>query len=447
MTQIERIELPYTNTSERFTLSKNDITNAFQRQYFHVYASRLDILKPRILEAAKAEGLDTYYKQLEGLKLKEKAFVIGTIQKKISLRPSILKELAEDEKMLPEDADGEEEGTPSLITNKDYLEFEDEKQIVTLGGNISMDEVATGCTVGLYGSQVKDSLFEVEKIIFPSIPQQKTVSSGPKGRVALISGLELCGSAEKDRDTCLSLMMFARWLNNEITGDKTDAQLVSSIERVLVVGDSLAAAQAKEFSSAVAYLRLSRQDCSANINGISSLDNLLAKFTSKLSIDLLPGQTDPTTQLWPQQPIHKACLPLSSASGAALGLVTNPYSFKLGDDEFLVTSGLNLTDLRRLSTVQKSSDLMKYILRWQHLAPTAPDTVDAFPFEKRDPFIMDGIPHVMICGNQPEFSSEMFECKSGKTLCISLPRFSRTHMVSILDLNSMEVTNHYFGPN
>ncbi|VDN22916.1 unnamed protein product [Cylicostephanus goldi] len=71
----------------------------------------------------------------------------------------------------------------------------------------------------------------------------------------------------------------------------------------------------------------------------------------------------------PQQPIHRACLPRSSVSGAALSLH--------------VIEGQNVSDLRRLSAVTSSCELMKNLLRWQHVAPTCPDTVDGFPFDKR----------------------------------------------------------------
>ncbi|KAK6041967.1 hypothetical protein COOONC_20524 [Cooperia oncophora] len=82
----------------------------------------------------------------------------------------------------------------------------------------------------------------------------------------------------------------------------------------------------------------------------------------------------------PQQPIHRACLPKSSVPDAALTLPTNPYEFSLDGLDFIATSGRTVSDLRRLSAVSSSCDLMKLILRWQHLAPTCPDTVDGFPF-------------------------------------------------------------------
>lgn len=45
----------------------------------------------------------------------------------------VWQELAEDEKMIPDDLEVENEGdAPSLVSQKDFLEFEDEKQIVKL---------------------------------------------------------------------------------------------------------------------------------------------------------------------------------------------------------------------------------------------------------------------------------------------------------------------------
>lgn len=124
---------------------------------------------------------------------------------------------------------------------------------------------------------------------------------------------------------------------------------------------------------------------------IAVLDTILSKLSKKVKLDLMPGVGDPCSQQMPQQPIHPACLPKSTGSDASLTLPTNPYEFTLGGLDFLATSGRSVSDLRRLSGVHSSCDLMELILRWQHLAPTCPDTVDGYPFEKRDPFVMDGV--------------------------------------------------------
>ncbi|KAK6031580.1 DNA polymerase epsilon subunit B [Ostertagia ostertagi] len=146
-----------------------------------------------------------------------------------------------------------------------------------------------------------------------------------------------------------------------------------------------------------------------------------------MKVDLVPGLGDPCTQQMPQQPIHRACLPKSSAPENTLTLPTNPYQFTLDGLDFLATSGSSYAG--------------------SILAPTCPDTVDGFPFDKRDPFIMDDeFPHVMVVGNQPSLESDWFEGPNGeKCLMISVPRFSRTQMIVLLDLDTMEVTSQLFG--
>uniref|UniRef100_A0A1I7XEB6 DNA_pol_E_B domain-containing protein n=1 Tax=Heterorhabditis bacteriophora TaxID=37862 RepID=A0A1I7XEB6_HETBA len=165
-----------------------------------------------------------------------------------------------------------------------------------------------------------------------------------------------------------------------------------------------------------------------------------------MCVDVMPGLGDPATQQLPQQPIHRACLPRASINGAALGLVPNPYEFTLEGLDFIITSGQNITDLRRLSGVSSGCDFLELLLKWQHLSPTCPDTVDGFPFIGRDPLVIDKcFPHIMIAGNQPRAESRWLETDERRTLLLSLPKFSRTHMVTLLNLTSMEVSYRYFG--
>ncbi|KAK6747529.1 hypothetical protein RB195_000620 [Necator americanus] len=447
MVQSERIDLNYMNRCKKYLLTPQDKQDAFERQYYHVYATRLEALKPRIMEGGKNMlGSDIEYKQLEDLEMYEKAFVIGTIEKRISKRPGVLKEIAEEELILPEDYDGDE--MMSIVSNKDFLEFEDEKQIVKLEGNIAMDDVATGCTVGLYGSQVKSDVFNVEQIIWPTpCPQRPWPSTKTGGVVAFISGLELTGDAVNDAAVTTAFELMSRWLNDEISDHIDQTSICSRIERLVVLGESIAIGQAQEFASAVHYLNLTYKEASSNVETIAILDTLLSRVSNKVKVDLVPGIGDPCMQQMPQQPIHRACLPRTSASGAALSLVTNPYEFTLGDLDFLATSGQNISDLRRLSAVSSSCDLMKHILCWQHIAPTCPDTIDGFPFDKRDPLILDGaFPHILVAGNQPLPESQWYEGQNGeKCLMISVPRFSKTQLLVLLDLDNMDVMFEHFS--
>lgn len=64
--------------------------------------------------------------------------------------------------------------------------------------------------------------------------------------------------------------------------------------------------------------------------------------------------------------------------------------------------------------------LMESMLRWRHVAPTAPDTLcnapwqgkikltlGCYPFQDCDPFVLEETPHIFFAGNQPEYASEL----------------------------------------
>ena len=50
---------------------------------------------------------------------------------------------------------------------------------------------------------------------------------------------------------------------------------------------------------------------------------------------------------------------------------------------------------------------MEALLRWRHLAPTAPDTLPAIPLSEADPFIMTASPAVFFVGCQPSYGTRL----------------------------------------
>lgn len=188
----------------------------------------------------------------------------------------------------------------------------------------------------------------------------------------------------------------------------------------------------------------------------------------------MPGVGDPTTHLMPQQPIHRAVFPRASLCGEMLKLVPNPYQFMLDDVYIMGTSGIfnfiylfiyfkccllffmisqegvflgqNINDLKRFCEEVTSVDLLKSVLYYQHLAPTVPDTTDGFPFENRDPLIIEeDFPHIFFAGNQnrAEFSLTEFE-EGRKTLLLSIPSFSKTRSVLLVNLKTLDVIEQSF---
>ena len=82
---------------------------------------------------------------------------------------------------------------------------------------------------------------------------------------------------------------------------------------------------------------------------------------------------------------------------------TNPYWTEVDGVSILGSSGQNVDDISRNSTIDDPLDALECLLRWCHLAPTAPDTLACFPFKEKDPFTIDQSPHVMFVGNQDCF--------------------------------------------
>lgn len=86
--------------------------------------------------------------------------------------------------------------------------------------------------------------------------------------------------------------------------------------------------------------------------------------------------------------------------------------------------------------VQVMSDSMLQ----RHICCTAPDTLACFPFVDQDPFILRSSPHVYFVGNQPCFAEG--EVKDGdRTIkLISVPSFSKTGTVVLLNLHTLQCT-------
>ena len=92
----------YKYLSDDFSLQM--IGRTYERQFYHVYRSRLESLKPRVEEAARQKfGASVKIRSLCDLGndeemdvIDKKVLVIGTTFKIQELKPSILKEISED---------------------------------------------------------------------------------------------------------------------------------------------------------------------------------------------------------------------------------------------------------------------------------------------------------------------------------------------------------------
>ena len=171
----------------------------------------------------------------------------------------------------------------------------------------------------------------------------------------------------------------------------------------------------------------------------------LTQLAASVPVDVMPGEGDPTNQALPQQPLHPCLFPEAArfAACGSFAAATNPHDFSVGGCDFLGTSGQNIDNMRAYMDVAsnmdtdmdtdtevktnlgargaESLDLMASSLRWQHVAPSAPDTLACYPYKDRDPFYVSSSPHVYFAGNQPAFGARVVRDGDTKTLLVSVP--------------------------
>jgi DNA polymerase delta subunit 2 len=173
---------------------------------------------------------------------------------------------------------------------------------------------------------------------------------------------------------------------------------------------------------------------------------MVAQLAATVPVDLLPGTTDPANYTLPQQPLHHCLFPLSRTY-PTFRLTTNPAQVECGGGVRVAGhAGQPTSDMARFSTAGDASELLERTLRWRHLAPSAPDTLACYPFQERDPFVIDEAPHVLFAGNQPAFSSRLVEEGEGddarRVRAVAVPSFARTQSFVLVDLASDTLECH-----
>ncbi|VDP49461.1 unnamed protein product [Soboliphyme baturini] len=231
--------------------------------------------------------------------------------------------------------------------------------------------------------------------------------------------------------------MLLDWLVGTV-GEDEEVIRASKVCRVVIAGNSIAKElQNRSYGQVARYL--SRKVAIPSVEAVRNLDQFLAKLAKFVNIDLMPGEFDPVNHMLPQQPMNVRIFP-NVGPMSTFHPVTNPYSATIDGVKFLGTSGQNIDDVYRFSSIENRLEILASTLSWGHMCPTAPDTLDCFPFYDRDPFIIEQSPHVYFCGNQPEFSSKRVNLGSGpKTTLVTVPSFSETGIFVLMNVKDLTV--------
>lgn len=399
----------------------------FSHQFAHIYTTRLTQLRTRLEgRVRKKWGENVMIKKLFELdENSETCVIIGTLVKDQQLRPSILREISEEHSLQPQMV------RERFVHDSDTLVLEDELQRIKLIGGVDPHFLVTGIVCAVYGQEEEGGKFTVKDICFPSVESQIQRPIPEEDRfVVLLSGIGLTTNCDM-----FPLQLLVDLLTGEL-GSPSEQENLAKVVRVIVAGNSVAAStQDKDSFKKARYL--TRDTEAGSVEAIRELDAMLAQLVGSVNVDLMPGEFDPANHLIPQQPLHHCMFPKAGIY-PTLHSVTNPHHCIIGGRQLLGTSGQNVKDIYRYSGLEDPLVIMEKLLTWGHLAPTAPDTLNCYPYYDRDPFLLQSCPHVFYAGNQKKFATKMFKSSGGQEVClISIPSFAETSTAILLNLRTL----------
>lgn len=419
----KRLECPYENLSSSFL----QLTSDYQKQFFHLYAHRLAemtrLLTPMVQEKWGKEVPIMKLCELRG-EQDIHCIIIGTIYKHQAHKPSILRDISEENQLAPQPQ------RQNYSEPGDKIILEDELQRVRLQGeHLEGCNLATGVVGAVKGGTDSDGFFNVEGMLFLESGPQKPLATRSKGsKLVLISGLDQL-QAHNYVD---ALNMFQYWLSGSF-GNNEEAQ---STVRLIVAGNSVR-------STAMAHvptLQIARSQANANdtVQAVSQLDKWFSAWAQALHVDVMPGAYDPANFMLPQQPFHKCMFP-EAGQLSSFQSVSNPYACRVNSALVVGTAGQNVSDMLRNTSLDSALQALRCTLTWGHIAPTAPDTLACYPYIDSDPFIMRECPHIYFAGNCESFETELHEGSDGKrTRLVCVPSFSKTQSVALVDLETLQ---------
>eukprot|EP00443_Scrippsiella_acuminata_P021704 CAMPEP_0115348390 /NCGR_PEP_ID=MMETSP0270-20121206/95382_1 /TAXON_ID=71861 /ORGANISM="Scrippsiella trochoidea, Strain CCMP3099" /LENGTH=712 /DNA_ID=CAMNT_0002770363 /DNA_START=88 /DNA_END=2228 /DNA_ORIENTATION=- len=358
------------------------------RQYAAVYVARLRHLRGYVMEEARAlwGGVispDGFRPEISGYRHggigAREVVIVGVLFKDLKSRPSVIEQFREN----PLCSRGARAW--QLVLKTDALFLEDASMRLRL--NVPSEQVGSLCTglvVAVKGSATSEGGFDVTSMVFARLPPPPALQTGCSDDIkqgpfmAMVSGL-----APPDPATAASL--------SEVYGKLIEFLAQGSeckVQSLLICGGALCS------RSGVGH-KMTKEE-------LAAADDLLARLAGVVPVQVMPGKADPTNFSLPQAPLHphlfrraRAC-PLKGS----MRCVSNPYSEVV--DSFGVSllghSGQPVQDILRCTRGTTPLGALRMCLEALHLAPTAPDTLAAPPFEGEDPFVIKDVPHVLFSG-------------------------------------------------
>lgn len=409
----------------------------YLRQYFSMYQKRLAELRPRVDAAATEKWKDTrldgsnvkHIKKILDIPLNRWCWVSGTVFADAQHKLDILKDVenGEDDIVASVPASYVTEGEHA----KYAIEDESGRAILDNGDLLEKSGLVTGCVVAVLGIELEAGVFKISEVVCPTPAPQKPLGKFP-GYVAFVSGLQF------GMDASMPAALLQQWLCGELGGAE-DQELALQIAHLVIAGDSV-----EELAEAPQTTTFGSKNVLRFENELLvAFGTWLLAVAASMPVSVMPGALDPLELALPQQPLHRSLLGPASAF-ASVKTVSNPAWLEFDGVRFLGTSGQNISDvLKYRNPPQTSLQAMENTLRWLCIVPTAPDTLFCYPFEENDPFTLTETPHVYFAGNQR--TAGLSVGLDGKVTCVSVPLFSETGQIVLLNGETMEMRTVTFG--
>lgn len=428
---VQRASVKYKDLCDQFRVKDK----SFALQYYSYYMARLSSMTTFVKESVSQNwGTDARIvslSDLSGIENGERVVIIGIIFKHMQLQPTILKEISEDNQLIPQPT------RDRYIEDSDYLILQAERESVKLTGNLSVHSHTTGIVIGLLGyvsGEAKE--FVVEDYCYPITPiRTSTLSCNQDKYVLLISGLGFSPNSPYDI-VCARNMLF-EFLSGLINEEMDKA---AKIVRMIIAGNMLSKdlrVKEEEADKRSNRKPWEKKTKSFTIDSLKIVDDFIVELSKSIHIDIMPGETDPTGLLLPQEAIHPCILPKSSIS-TAVRCVTNPYQASFDGAVFLGSSGQNIDNIRQYTELDDPITILEKTLVWRHMAPSSPDTLQSYPSPEKDPFIIQQLPHVYFVGNQKKFAMKTRKIGPDTSVkFISVPDFESTLQAVLVNLKDL----------
>jgi DNA polymerase delta subunit 2 len=486
--RISRAIAEYVPKHERFLINSKN----YVQQYSHLYVIRLAEMRESLSSLAAAKWgasvpILTRIIDSEGNdKVKGDCILIGTLFKEMHLRSSVLDEFKESNGIC-----GGVQAVYNYASKDDFLVLEDDSGRIGLGSDCVTrlaPTTVTGIVCAIKGAvdesgifNVVDILFSGESLLSPKEDSKMIIDTDDTlavdesdfdQYVLFVSGLQMgMGGhgtipSEGSEDTGLASQLLMDYIAGRLGGEK-DIKTASQIVRVVVAGNSVAAADTVKGTER--YTGSKHQSLATQ--PVKELDALLSTALGSCPFDIMPGASDPANVTLPQQPLHACLLPNSSRFNT-LNLVPNPYNATLGGVNILGHAGQPVRGIARQTireelladnvngdrevhidlsikgVLRETGDnpivILRNTLRWGHMCPIAPDTLSCYPFTDNDPFIIKDLKNnksgnIYFTGNQDKYESSLEISVDGcRTLLVCVPIFKKTKEVVLVNIKTFE---------